>query len=196
MSEKGEIRCHECLYSADGIYNAPYRCNYATLTGHCRIKVVRRKGPDGTWRQVKTVETPEECSYFAPPRREHQKRKLQREAKKPGTKCRAPRWDWDKARKLWTAGASDQEIAKALGCGKPAVCLWRRKNGLRSNVRQGGWNRKQYDWELARKLYDEGRNTAQIAEALGCSKNAVYDWMDGEGLVRPSRQKGEGNGPA
>lgn len=93
-------------------------------------------------------------------------------------------------------GASDQEIAKALGCAKSAVCLWRRKSGLRSNVRPGGWNKKQYDWELARKLYDEGQSTARIAEALHCSKNAVYDWMDGEGLVRPSRQKGEENGPA
>ena len=67
---------------------------------------------------------------------------------------------------------------------------------MRSNVRPGGWNKKQYDWELARKLYDEGQSVARIAEALGCSKNAVYDWMDGEGLVRPSRQKGEENGPA
>ena len=40
----------------------------------------------------------------------------------------------------------------------------------------------------------EGIST--VTEALGCSKNAVYDWMDGEGLVRPSRQKGEENGPA
>ena len=59
MSEKGEIRCHECLFSADGIYNATYLCNYATLTGHCRTKIARRKGPDGVWRKVKTVETPE-----------------------------------------------------------------------------------------------------------------------------------------
>ena len=195
MSEKGEIRCHECLFSADGIYNATYLCNYATLTGHCRTKIARRKGSDGVWRKVKTVETPEECTRFLP-RKGHQQRKLQRDAKKPGTKCRATRRDWDKAQELWTAGASDQEIAKALGCAKSAVCIWRRKNALRSNVRPGGWNKKQYDWELARKLYDEGQSTARIAEALGCSKNAVYDWMDGEGLVRPSRQKGEGNGPA
>lgn len=143
MSEKGEIRCHECLFSADGIYNASYLCNYATLTGHCRTKIVRRKGPDGVWRKVKTVETPEECTRFLP-RKGHQQRKLQREAKKPGTKCRSPRRDWDKAR----------------------------------------------------KLYDEGQSVARIAEALGCSKNAVYDWMDGEGLVRPSRQKGAENGTA
>ena len=80
-------------------------------------------------KKVKTVETPEECTRFLP-RKGHQQRKLQREAKKPGTKCRSPRRDWDKARELWTAGASDQEIARVLGCAKSAVCLWRRKSGL------------------------------------------------------------------
>ena len=89
MSEKGEIRCHECLFSADGIYNAPYRCNYATLTGHCRTKIARRKGPDGVWRKVKTVETPEECTRFLP-RKGHQQRKLQRDAKKAGDEVPVP----------------------------------------------------------------------------------------------------------
>lgn len=188
MAKGNKIRCHECLYGADGIYNAPYLCNYASLTGHCRIKVVRRKGADGVWRKVKTVETPEECSYFKP-RKEHQRRKLTGDARKPGER-RKPA-DWGKAMALWAAGASDREIAPEIGRSQSQVCQWRRRHGLKTNTPQGGWNRKRYDWDLARRLYDQGDGVKEIAAGIGGSKNAVYDWMDREGLERPSkREKG------
>ena len=191
MAGKGKIRCHECLYSADGIYNACYTCNYASLTGHCRTKEVRRKGPDGSWRTVRTVETPEECSYFAP-RRGNQRKKIVREAKKPRTGRRRMAPDWpEKAMAMWKAGAFDAEIAAEVGCTQGNISHWRKKHGLKNNRARGSWSRKAYDWALARRIYDRGGRTTEICQAVGCSDSAARDWMDREGLERP--RKGNGN---
>ena len=84
-----------------------------------------------------------------------------------------PKYDWEKARKLYDAGMSDARIAKALGCQNETVGKWRRREGLEVNKSE---RQKVFDWELGRKLYDEGKNDAQIAKALGCTDKAVRNW--------------------
>jgi uncharacterized protein YjcR len=84
-----------------------------------------------------------------------------------------PKYDWEKARKLYDAGMSDARIAKELGCQNETVGKWRHREGLKVNKDE---RQKMFDWELGRKLYEEGKNDAQIAKELGCTDKAVRNW--------------------
>ena len=50
--------------------------------------------------------------------------------------------------------------------------------------------RSHYDWALGTKLYREGRCDREIAEALGCSKEAVKYWR-GRMKLPANRRSGE-----
>ena len=42
--------------------------------------------------------------------------------------------------------------------------------------------RPKYDWEHGRELYEQGMNDHEIAAALGCDPNTVWNWRGREGL--------------
>ena len=50
------------------------------------------------------------------------------------------KFDWEEARKLYDAGASDQKIGQQLGCSAVTVFQWRRKNDL--PTKHQGWGGK------------------------------------------------------
>ena len=73
------------------------------------------------------------------------------------------------------AGFDIAEIARILGLEPEGVekCLnarvQRKPKGANDSL-------SRFDWNKARKLYDEGAADQIIANAIGCSKNRVCDW--------------------
>lgn len=49
------------------------------------------------------------------------------------------------------------------------------KNGKRGR-------QSKFDWHKGRELYDAGKTDREIAAALGCSQNGVWDWRKRNGL--------------
>lgn len=87
-------------------------------------------------------------------------------------------WDDEKALALYQQGLYDQEIADQIGVSKPTVCRWRNGMGLPPNKSRRRKDGTMVDWDLAEKLYAEGKNDVEIAKELGDNipNYAVRDW--------------------
>lgn len=44
-----------------------------------------------------------------------------------------------------------------------------------------------FDWGLAKKMHERGKNAQEIAEALGCSRATVQNWKRANGLADPTK---------
>ena len=155
------IRCGSCVYRSK---SQLYRCDYSSITG-CTRK----------------AQPPEKCTFY--------KRGNRRETPKKPQGLAAPRkmlaanrvYDLDRAMQLWTAGATDREIAEAIGSSRKHVAGWRKNNRLRVN-REPKANQK-YDWNLAMELWKNGATDREIAEAIE-AENPQYvgNWRRGRKL--------------
>lgn len=85
------------------------------------------------------------------------------------------------AQRLWEQGKTDLEIAAALGATRSGVQHWRVRNGLPCNYDPCG-PKALWDQTLARKLYQKGATDAEIADAVGLSRQAVARWRKQNGL--------------
>jgi uncharacterized protein YjcR len=96
--------------------------------------------------------------------------------------------DWEKAKKLYDQGMNDAEIGNAIGCSRSAVNHWRLRNNLPKNKMKGVTKTREskFNWERAKKLYDQGMNDVEIGSAIGCSSATVYFWRTKNGL--PARK--------
>ena len=158
MTDDERCRHPDCIYrnqAKEGVW--AHSCDYLRITGKSRIKGL----PDR--RQL-----PCNCPHYIP----------------DGT---SPveiltRNKEDEALALYNAGATDREIEEALGRRRGWACQWRHKRNLPVNRDQMGGGMR-YDWDAARKLYDEGACDKEIMRLLGCSQTAVYQWRAREGLV-------------
>lgn len=106
-----------CKYWRDPSANPGHSCDYMMLTGRSRIKQI----PDPHVRKNFS-----RCPLF-----EAGKRKRLKTAK-PIVPSRT-KYDWDKARVLYDAGATDREIFETIGCTQKNVQWWRGKNKLPCN---------------------------------------------------------------
>lgn len=88
--------------------------------------------------------------------------------------------DWEQGKRLWESGATDKEVAEALGCGISTANHFRKKHGIAAT---GHKQESAFDWALAKKLWNEGALDKEIAEALGCSKTSVERWRKKNGLI-------------
>ena len=153
MTEEERCRHPDCIYRATrtnekGSYKGG-NCNYLTMTGRSRIK-----GEPGR------LSLPCFCTEYVPSGQPPQKQKA----------------DWkDKALDLYNAGATDREIAEALGVKRDSVCAWRHRVGLPLHRDRMG-PVTTIDWKRARELHRQGLNDREIAEAIGCGVNAVWRW--------------------
>lgn len=91
-------------------------------------------------------------------------------AKAPG---RATVWDKAKGKELWQNGATDAEIAQAVGVSKMTVKEYRRKFWGMANVED-----VPLEWDTAEgfRLYQQGMKDKEIAERLGTSVSAVGNY--------------------
>lgn len=102
------VRCGSCTYRA----NDNTSCDYFFITGHTRM-----------------AQPPEKCTFY----KRGERCETPKEPQAPAS-LRANRvYDLDRAKRMWKAGATDREIAKAIGCSRGHVTCWRRNNGLRVN---------------------------------------------------------------
>ena len=160
MTDDERCRHPDCIYrnqAKEGVW--AHGCDYLRITGKSRIKGL----PD-------RLQLPCNCPYYTP----------------DGT---SPveiltRNKEDEALALYNAGATDREIDTALGKQKGWACRWRNRQQpqLPVNRDQMGSGMR-YDWDAARKLYDEGACDKEIMRLLGCSQTTVHQWRAREGLV-------------
>lgn len=108
-----------CRYWRDPREHASHSCDYMMLTGRSRIKQI----PDPKLRSDFS-----RCPLF-----ERGSRKRLKKAKHEHAAPSNTKYDWDKAREMYDAGATDREIFTALGCSRKTVQYWRRKNELKPN---------------------------------------------------------------
>lgn len=107
----------DCLYRAG--FGAPNECDYAGITGRCRIAGLTRE----------QAQDKQNCPKYKP----KGPKKKRSPSVRPQHLPRAARYDWGLGRYLYSAGDSDREIAKELGCSHQAVGEWRRRQGLPAN---------------------------------------------------------------
>ena len=109
------------------------------------------------------------------------------EPEQPATPGRNAQYDWELGQSLWEQGLTARQIAEAIGA------PWQ---SVRTRIRRDNWPKKRqetkpkperkgplptstthrgtFDWELGRKLWDQGKRALEIAKALGCTEAAVY----------------------
>lgn len=92
-----------------------------------------------------------------------------------------------KAMALYSDGASDGEIAAALGVSKGGVAHWRRARGLVPTHAQGFT--VQIDYAAMRRLYETGRSDAELAAALGAAVTTVRAWRKKNGLKQNKKEE-------
>jgi DNA-binding CsgD family transcriptional regulator len=163
MTETSGCIHPDCIYR-NHTEHATGNCSYLAVTGKSRIKGLPAR-----------LQLPCNCPRYVP----------------NGTKKEVViKNDWvTKARELYSAGATDREIAKELGLTRSTVCAWRRRNYLPLHRDKRGYIEK-YDWNLGMALWRAGATDREIMEALGCKRNTVCTWRDRHGLpVNAGRRK-------
>ena len=155
-----KVRCGTCIYRAkDNI-----SCDFYFITGHTR-----------------KAQPPEKCTFYKRGDRCETPKEPQVPASTRKTLCGQRTYDLDLAMQMWTAGATDREIALAIGSSLKHVAGWRHNNRLRVNPEPKA-NQK-YDWDLAMELWKDGATDREIAEAVG-AENPQYvgNWRRGKKL--------------
>lgn len=85
-----------------------------------------------------------------------------------------------RAKAMWAAGASDQEIAAVTGWAPGTVRRWRHDTGRKSLHRRAAVSVEDNEEEAVR-LYESGANDQTIAAAVGCSSTTVFRWRQRTG---------------
>lgn len=100
-------KCLSCRYIQSGY------CDYASITGHCRIKIC----PPG-----------DKCTVYEPAPGQKAPESLPLDgAKKTPT---AQDYRWRQMRELYEQGLNDKEIASEMGCSRTTVRQWRHSESL------------------------------------------------------------------
>lgn len=156
MTNSELCRRSDCCYW-NRAYNDPVRCSYMEITGKSRIKGLPPR-----------LQLPCNCPYYLP----------------NGDPSKAEEGPDEKqtAYKLYLAGATDREIDAALGWKRGRACSWRRRNSLPVNPEGRDGKKPVYDWDAARRAYDEGASDGEIMALLGCTRGTVYYWRQKNGL--------------
>ncbi len=112
-----------CIYWKEPGKYGGNSCDYMQITGHSKIAQIPDKKLRRDYRH---------CPVY--------------DNRKPAPKERIPseraqsKYDWSKGRELYNGGATDREIAEALGCSREAVKWWRRRNRLTVNAEKDRQN--------------------------------------------------------
>ena len=154
MTEEERCQHPDCIYrnknaSDHGMTN-PGNCNFLTMTGRSRIKGL----PD-------RLQLPCNCIEYIPDRT-------------ATAAMVGMNWE-ERARKLYNAGATDNEIAQATGVKYDRVNRWRRRQGMPIHRDKKG-PAPAFDWKKAMELYRHGASDVTIAREIGCSVRAVWHW--------------------
>lgn len=106
-----------CMYHRELQHVRDNSCDYMMLTGRSRIAQIPDKAQRRNWAACPCYETKTKARRYGP-------------GVHPYT------YDWALGTRLYRAGATDREIAEALGCSRGNVEYWRRKRKLPANRRK------------------------------------------------------------
>ena len=150
MKKHERCRHPDCIHRNHSDQEATGRCHYWMNTGHCRTAGLPER-----------LTLPCNCPYYEP----------------GGGEPKHVLTDWKKtAWALYEAGATDKEIATAVGKTPIQVGDYRRKEWKAPPNPDRKGPAPRFDWKRARELHRRGLNDAQIARELGCSVSTVRGW--------------------
>lgn len=168
MQEHERCRHPDCVYRNRRDPVNMGRCNYLELTGRSRTAGLPEE-----------LRLPCNCPCY----------------EGNGEPAAQPEEDWrEKALRLYEAGATDSEIAEALGFARERVGKWRRRTLKKPPNKDRRGTEPRFDWKRARELYRQGLNDLQIARELKCHASTVWQWRNKNGLPvnrRPGREGGK-----
>lgn len=121
---------HECKHKTCKYHMpawSPYGCNYADITGKTRTGQLPPEQLDPAncplYKKGQRVMVTLEPLQFPG---SNPKKDVDRARSNSGGKTK---YDWDRARELYGDGATDRQIAAALGCNPHTVYHWRQRSG-------------------------------------------------------------------
>ena len=161
-----EERCQhpDCLYRNRSDPHATGNCNYCSMTGRTRTAGL-----------PEAMKLPCNCPRYI----------------SDGKTCKVPKKDWTiEATRLYADGATDREIAEAVGKRVQSVQNWRWNVMHRPPNPPKPGHRAKYDWKRAEELYRHGLNDCQIARELGCTFASVRRWRLKQELMPNQPRKG------
>ena len=164
MKENERCQHPDCVYrnSKDPVQTG--QCNYLALTGRSRTVGLPER-----------LKLPCFCPYYEP----------------NGKTVTRQEEDWRaQALKLYNAGATDGEIAEALGAPRGRVQKWRSRTLKKPPNRDRMGPETRFDWKRAKTLYKQGWDDIRIAGELECSISSVWRWRNRNGLP-PNRRTGK-----
>ena len=172
----------DCKYSTAGTRNADkWGCQYSDVTGRTK----HRRNERYDIRQCKYYEPGPKVKLITPPL------SMLPRPVKPEENARlhrGPQYDWEKeAVPLWEKGATDAEVAEALGCSLHYAGKMRLRLGLPCRRERSRRFEKQ-DGLLAGEMYKAGLNDEQISAALGFAPPCIRNWRKEQNLPAQGRR--------
>ena len=154
-AEQFKCKRKNCVFRCQNKFSV-HACDYAAMTGRPRT---RRDKPADT----------RNCEYYVP---------MIKGARRRGYSLTGPVWA-QIAASLHAAGYSPEAIAQIVSADPDAVkSFLENKDKVKTAPRKYKTLLSGFDWDKARKLYNQGASDQQIAKALGCSKQRVFQWRD------------------
>lgn len=166
MTEDERCRHPDCVYRNRADPDKSGNCNYMVIEGRSR-----------TARLPERLRLPVNCPFYKP----------------DGTTPPEPekRRDWrNEAWKLYRAGATDREIAEALGKTSSCIATMRRRKWKLSPNPDHKGPEASIDYKRAEELARRGLNDREIAEELGCSINSIWRWRYKRQLLIDTKKGG------
>ena len=167
MKEDERCRHPDCVYRNRSDPEKSGNCNYMVIEGRSRTAGLPER-----------LRLPANCPHYKP----------------DGTTPTEPtkRRNWrDEAWKLYRAGATDREIADAMGLKVTRVANMRRRAWhLPPNPDHKG-PAVSIDYKRAEELARRGLNDREIAEELGCSIAAIWRWRYKRQLLIDTKRGGD-----
>ncbi|MBR3293599.1 MAG: hypothetical protein IKI69_04140 [Oscillospiraceae bacterium] len=114
MKSKDYCSRKGCMYHRELLHVRDNSCDYLMITGRSRIAQIPEKEQRRNWGA---------CPCYTPKTR----------ARRYGPGVQPYTYDWALGTRLYRAGATDRELAKALGCSVANVKYWRGRSGLPAN---------------------------------------------------------------
>lgn len=109
----------DCLYHKKAKKNSnDHSCDYLVMTGRSRIAQIPDQAQRRNWAACPCYKSGQRSRAMRPTMEVNASRQ---------------RYDWALGTMLYRAGASDAEIARALGCSRSGVKWWRRRMGYPGN---------------------------------------------------------------
>lgn len=155
-------------------------CYYHRIMGETRlVQLYKRLGVKALTDEVRELLRPKNCGFFEAGKFQNRAQPIVLTGSNVDREMRPKRMDEREARKMYTAGKNDAQIAAALDVTRQTVSKWRKREGLPAVIHM---NLVTFDEKKAMRLYKAGKTDGQIGAAVGKSAGAIYKWRWRRGL--------------